>query len=266
MSKIYVLELEGVTETGSKRFYIGKSNNVIDRYLAHCSGTGSTYTKQYKPIYISQIFDAGNDESSALMLEDSITEEYILLHGLGVRGGHYLSEQDVRSFIAKENHLRDACYACGKTGHYSKSCKTKACNEPKFLSSIAPLQEYKIRTTLWSSGRSKYLDDVQEDSKGTLQVKFGAQTHARNKNHEVKAGALYCDTSKGGWTVRGIVSEAKFDRATNVFDLIVKPIAETGLSIRSSPEEHGKIAIAKYFHLPLPSYNWTSSGIVVHEE
>jgi hypothetical protein len=112
---------------------------------------------------------------------------------------------------------------------------------------------------------SKYSDSsFTNTNDGVLEVLFGAQTHANNKNHKVQKGALFCDTSKGGWTIRGIVSDVRFNPEDNAFKLIVKPIPESGLSIRTTSTQHGKVGIAKALGLPLPSYSWTSSGIVVH--
>ena len=275
MKKVYVIELDAGSST-SRRFYVGTSVDVENRYEKHARGEGCDYTRQFKPKYIVEVYETAGTEKEALEMEDAVTEKYILAYGSGVRGGHYLNESDVLSVFMKDRHQRDLCYRCGEAGHYSSKCSstttttltTKATNLS--LSAVESIEDKKVRlsqikVSLWSSGSSKYADSINEsDPHQDLQVTFGAQTHANNKNHKVQVGALFCDTSLGGWTVRGIVKKLEFDNEKNYFKLSISPIPETGLSIRSTPEQHGKVGIAKALELPIPSYNWTSSGIVVH--
>lgn len=271
---IYVLELEGLTPCGSRRIYVGKSSNVEYRYEKHSRGEGSEYTRQHSPKHLLEMYDAGSEED-ALKMEDTVTEKYILRFGVGVRGGHYLQETDVLSVLKKEQHLKNLCYKCGLSGHYSKKChqsllqKIQIEHVKKESESERKERLASIKVTLWSSGSSKYEDEIvslssSPSSMQSFQVNFGAQTHANNKNHKVQVGALFCDTSGGGWTVRGLVSAMTFNAEKNAFLLTVTPMPESGLSIRSTIQEHGKVGIAKALGLPLPSYNWTSSGIVVH--
>jgi len=277
MKQVYVLELEGLTSSGSKRFYVGTSGDVEQRYEKHAKGEGCEYTKQFKPKHLVEVYDAGSgSEREALEMEDSITEKYILAYGSGVRGGHYLNESDVQSVFMKDKHQKNLCYRCGEPGHYSNKCSHSNFNS-NANSTQSEKQKHeegiedkkarlaKIKVSLWSSGNSKYSDSmISNDQEKPLQICFGAQTHANNKNHKVETGALFCDTSGGGWTIRGLVSHVSFVAEKNAFLLTIAPMPETGLSIRSSIEQHGKVGIAKALGLPLPSYNWTSSGIVVH--
>jgi len=279
MKKVYVIELDAGSSS-SRRFYVGTSGDVEHRYEKHVKGEGCDYTRQYKPKYLVEVYEAS--EQDALKMEDAVTEKYILAYGSGVRGGHYLNESDVLSVFMKDKHERNLCYRCGEAGHYSNKCAREhgesanvahsntATSKTTFIESIEDktLRLSKIKVSLWSCGNSKYADSInsaihpgQEDE---LHVEFGAQTHANNKNNKVQIGALFCDTSLGGWTVRGIVSKLDFDHEKNCFKLSISPIPETGLSIRSTLEQHGKVGIAKALELPIPSYNWTSSGIVVH--
>ena len=43
-TNIYVLRLEG------GRYYVGKTDNVPQRFQQHLQGQGSTWTKKYKPV------------------------------------------------------------------------------------------------------------------------------------------------------------------------------------------------------------------------
>jgi len=264
--QVYVLELKGVTRTGSKRFYIGSTKDVISRYEKHVNGEGSEYTRENKPFRVVQVYSV--EEKNAYKLEDEITERYILKYGTGVRGGHYLNETEVQSVFMKEKHNKNLCYSCGLAGHYSNSCPLKVSDTSKTETDEDKKKRLSgIKVSLWSSGsaKSKYSDsETTVDDNGRLHVLFGAQTHANNKNNFVQKGSLFCDTSLGGWTVRGLVEQVDFLKEENAFKLVIAPMPESGLSIRTTKEVHGKVAIAKALQLPFPSYNWTSSGIVVH--
>ena len=66
MGTIYVLRLEG------EKYYVGKSDNVLNRYEQHVSGSWSAWTRTYKPITIEKtIVHASPFE------EDKITKEYM---------------------------------------------------------------------------------------------------------------------------------------------------------------------------------------------
>ena len=43
-TNVYVLRLEG------GRYYIGKSDNVMNRYQQHLGGSGSAWTRKYRPV------------------------------------------------------------------------------------------------------------------------------------------------------------------------------------------------------------------------
>ena len=48
-TNIYILRCEG------GRYYVGKSDNVMKRYQQHLSGSGSAWTRKYKPIAIEKM-------------------------------------------------------------------------------------------------------------------------------------------------------------------------------------------------------------------
>jgi hypothetical protein len=82
MSKtnIYVLRLEG------GRYYIGKSDNVTNRYKQHLNGSGSAWTRKYKPISLERTI-----ENASPFDEDKYTKEYMSKYGIDkVRGGSYV--------------------------------------------------------------------------------------------------------------------------------------------------------------------------------
>ena len=77
---IYVLRLEG------GRYYIGKSDNVMNRYQQHLNGNGSAWTRKYKPVSLEKTI-----ENVSPFEEDKITKEYMSKYGIDkVRGGSYV--------------------------------------------------------------------------------------------------------------------------------------------------------------------------------
>ena len=79
-TNIYVLRLEG------GRYYIGKSDNMMNRYQQHINGSGSAWTRQYRPVSLEKII-----ENVSPFEEDKITKEYMSKYGIdNVRGGSYV--------------------------------------------------------------------------------------------------------------------------------------------------------------------------------
>jgi predicted GIY-YIG superfamily endonuclease len=121
MSKtnIYVLRLEG------GRYYIGKSDNVMNRYQQHLNGNGSAWTRKYKPISFEKTI-----ENVSPFEEDKITKEYMSKYGIDkVRGGSYveveLSEFHKGALNMEIWAAKDLCTQCGRPGHFAKACRAK---------------------------------------------------------------------------------------------------------------------------------------------
>ena len=121
MSKtnIYVLRCQG------GRFYVGKSSNVAKRYEQHMNGTGSAWTKKYKPVSIENII-----ENVSPFEEDKKTKEYMAKYGIDkVRGGSYvdIDLSDEHVFLLKREiwAAKDLCTNCGRKGHFNKNCYAK---------------------------------------------------------------------------------------------------------------------------------------------
>jgi predicted GIY-YIG superfamily endonuclease len=115
-TNIYILRLEG------GRYYIGKSNNVINRYQEHLNGNGSAWTRKYKPISLEKtIANASHFD------EDKYTKEYMSKYGIDkVRGGSYveveLSDFHTDALKMEIWSAKDLCTQCGRTGHFVKDC------------------------------------------------------------------------------------------------------------------------------------------------
>jgi hypothetical protein len=107
---IYILKLN------DNKYYIGKTNRTVNnRYQEHLDGTGSYWTKKYKPLsVIKQI------ENSSPYDEDRYVKEYMAIYGIdNVRGGSYNHEELTCETIRfLRNELRTSnneCYKCGRT-------------------------------------------------------------------------------------------------------------------------------------------------------
>jgi cellular nucleic acid-binding protein len=118
-TNIYILRLQG------DKFYIGKSDNVTKRYQQHLTGSGSAWTKKYKPISLEKTI-----QNVSSFEEDKITKEYMAKYGIdNVRGGSYVQEElsDFHKEALKMEiwGAKDLCTQCGRKGHWVKDCYAK---------------------------------------------------------------------------------------------------------------------------------------------
>lgn len=119
MTSIYILKLTG------GNYYVGKSENVMNRYQQHLNGQGSAWTKKYRPIKLEKTI-----ENASPFEEDKITLEYMSKYGIDkVRGGSYV-EVNLSDFHTESinMHIRaatDCCTKCGRKGHFVKDCYAK---------------------------------------------------------------------------------------------------------------------------------------------
>ena len=118
-TNIYVLRLEG------GRYYVGKSDNVTNRYEQHIKGSGSAWTRKYKPVSLEKTI-----ENVSSFEEDKVTKEYMSKYGIDkVRGGSYveveLSEFHTDALKMEIWAAKDFCTQCGRPGHFVKDCHAK---------------------------------------------------------------------------------------------------------------------------------------------
>ena len=116
-TNIYVLKLAG------GKYYVGKSENPQQRFQQHLAGSGSSWTRKYKPIAIEKVIP-----NCSPLDEDKFTKEYMMKHGMdNVRGGTYvefvLDEVQQYSLQKEFWSARDSCMRCGRSGHFVKECK-----------------------------------------------------------------------------------------------------------------------------------------------
>jgi predicted GIY-YIG superfamily endonuclease len=118
-TNIYILKLQG------ERYYVGKSENVMKRYQEHLNGSGSAWTRKYKPISVEKTI-----ENVSPFDEDKYTKETMAKYGIeNVRGGSYtaieLSAEDEDILRRELRSAKDCCLKCGKEGHFANKCPRK---------------------------------------------------------------------------------------------------------------------------------------------
>jgi cellular nucleic acid-binding protein len=118
-TNIYILRLD------QGKYYIGKSDRVDKRLIDHVSGNGAAWTAKYKPVQLERVI-----QGASPFEEDRYTKEYMAKYGIdNVRGGSYvavkLSEAQQSALESELRTATDACFHCGRTGHYMGGCYAK---------------------------------------------------------------------------------------------------------------------------------------------
>ena len=120
-TSVYILELE------NGRVYVGTSKDVARRVREHTAGTGSAFTKAFKPTGV-RLPRLGNVSGDGDAAERDETLRYMMLKGIpAVRGWRY-SRVDMpqTEFDDAETNIRelyDLCRKCGFPGHFVSNCR-----------------------------------------------------------------------------------------------------------------------------------------------
>ena len=118
MEQLYVLELT------NKKYYVGKTTDVMRRYEEHKSGQGSAWTSKYKPLKLLEC-----KPIQSIHDENNTTKDLMKKYGIEhVRGGVYTQmvlPSDVLSVLQREfQGTDDKCYRCNLAGHFGSQCTT----------------------------------------------------------------------------------------------------------------------------------------------
>lgn len=115
-----------VLKCNSLKYYVGRVAGSIPelekRFQQHLNGTGSEWTKRYKPIEIIK-----QNPSVDKWDEDNEVYKQMEIHGVdNVRGGTYcqikLQDWQIKSISSKLTSVNDRCYKCDKSGHFALRC------------------------------------------------------------------------------------------------------------------------------------------------
>jgi len=135
-TSVYIIELDG------GRVYVGSSKNVTRRINQHKAGTGSTYTRLYRPTGVI-LPRLGNVQGDGDAAERDETLRYMLLRGIPlVRGWKFtqvnMPFSDFDEAEANIRELYDLCRRCGRSGHFMTHCSAtedrwgRACRKFQF--------------------------------------------------------------------------------------------------------------------------------------
>lgn len=116
MPSIYVLRLE------NGKYYVGKTDQVINRLEDHFTMGGCAWTRLHQPIDIVEVIPNAGPYS-----EDQVTKKYMGKYGPdNVRGGSYssiiLNKNSIGSEKLEFRTATDKCLRCGRDGHWARDC------------------------------------------------------------------------------------------------------------------------------------------------
>ena len=217
-TNIYILKLQ------DERYYVGKSENPMKRYQEHMNGSGSAWTRKYKPIGIEKVI-----EKASPFDEDKYVKIYMSRYGIEkVRGGAHTSielPEDQEDMLRHElRSATDKCLSCGKPGHFANRCTRKSsfkatclCGKeflefeefmshhrmciPKSVSLEAKVSRKTTIPQTYASKKSNKLEDESPEEEEwecehcdrTFTTRYGCTVHERScpRKNTKKSGSCY---------------------------------------------------------------------------
>jgi predicted GIY-YIG superfamily endonuclease len=182
MESLYVLQLE------DNKWYIGKTADVKKRFSQHQNGSGSAWTKSYKPVKIVETRRLKDDYD-----ETNTTKDYMKKYGIdNVRGGAYTQvvlPEDVQRVLKQELcGDSDTCFKCNLKGHFANRCPNTVQEKKSPVQRLADklVQQYGLPTqTEEDEWECEYCDRV-------FSTRFGCTVHERScKESSPKRGTCY---------------------------------------------------------------------------
>ena len=177
MNILYVLQL------ADNKWYVGKTTDAATRFKQHVSGTGSAWTKLYRPIKMVESRPLKNAYD-----ETNTTKDLMKKYGIdNVRGGAYVQpvlSEDVEKVLKQE--LRgdsDNCFKCGLKGHFANKCPAT----PFVPDSVVnlPMSKPELIESTAESHECSYCDR-------TFTTKYGCSVHERSCKQEVVWQCSHC--------------------------------------------------------------------------
>ena len=122
---VYVLELEG------DKYYVGKSNNILERIVQHkANGKKIAKRMQTKTPPSTDWESWERNETLHWMREKGIQNVRGWMFTTGV-----LSKEQLKQAFAQICEKYDLCRRCGSGGHFVKHCHVEMCNNDHILQS-----------------------------------------------------------------------------------------------------------------------------------
>lgn len=170
---LYVLRCE------KSKYYVGVANNVVSRFQQHKTGSGSAFTKIYKPIDIVKVV-----ELKSAFDEDVMVKEYMKTFGIqNVRGGTWSQltfKVSQYEFLQKElNHSQGNCLQCGSSDHFVKNCNGNGNSKNKIQMYLQDKISYEqVKSSIKSLDIVNYILTLPETSQtcnliGNIYKDFG---------------------------------------------------------------------------------------------
>ena len=177
MLYIYILKCE------HNKYYIGKTKEPWNRLKSHYNGSGSSWTKKYKPIETLEVIP-----NCDIFDEDKYTKMYMDKYGIdNVRGGSYCQvylDSVHKAFIKKEiDSANDKCYKCGFKGHFGRYCSYgKIYNEDKNINNVNNVKKYSSRPILSMNMKYSSRDNSGNNFRNNFITKDPARIKKNSRN------------------------------------------------------------------------------------